>query len=71
VANRVPSGLNATEFTEPVWPPVSGSPTGCPVAGSHNRRVPSQLVEANRVPSGLNATSVALLMWPASGVRIC
>ena len=54
-AMRLPSGLNATLNTPPVWP-VSGWPTGWPVSASHNRTVLSSLPEAIRVPSGLNAT---------------
>ena len=38
-----------------MWP-VSGWPTGWPVAASHSRTVLSALPEAIRVPSGLNAT---------------
>jgi hypothetical protein len=37
-AIRVPSGLKATLFTQPVWP-VSGGPTGSPAAASHTRTV--------------------------------
>ena len=55
-ASSVPSGLNATASTSAAWP-VSGSPTGFPVAGSHSRTVSSQLAEASSVPSGLNATA--------------
>ena len=39
---RLPSGLNATLHTMPVWP-VSGEPTGWPVAASHTRTVLSPL----------------------------
>ena len=72
MASRVrPSGSvpNATAATPPVWP-VSGSPTGVPVAGSHNRTVPSSLPVASRVrPSGSvpNATAVTAPVWPVSG----
>jgi len=38
-------------YTAPVWP-VSGSPTGFPVAASHSRTVWSAPPEAMRVPSG-------------------
>ena len=38
-----------------MWP-VSGAPTGCPVAASHCRTVLSKPPDARRVPSGLNAT---------------
>ncbi len=49
-----PSGLNATPFTA-VGVPVSGSPSGWPVAASHSRTVPSDR-GGEPVPSGLNAT---------------
>ena len=54
-AMRLPSGLNATLDTAPVCP-VSGWPTGWPVAASQTRTVLSSLPEAIRLPSGLNAT---------------
>ena len=47
--------------------PVSGSPTGFLVAGSHNRTLSSTLADASRVPSGLNATDQTPLVWPVSG----
>ena len=50
----VPSGLNATADTGPVWP-VSGSPTGFPVAASHSRTVWSAPPEAMRVAVGTGA----------------
>ena len=62
----MPSGLNATLDTVSVWP-VSGSPTGWPVAASHSRTVLSELPEAMRVPSGLNATLDTASVWPVSG----
>ncbi|HEX2807630.1 MAG TPA: hypothetical protein VHN80_15825, partial [Kineosporiaceae bacterium] len=69
MASRVrPSGNRtaATAVTARVWP-VSGSPTGVPVAGSHNRTVASQPPAAIRVrPSGnrVAATAVTALVWP-------
>ena len=62
----MPSGLNATLDTASVWP-VSGWPTGWPVAASHTRTVLSALPEAIRVPSGLNATLDTASVWPVSG----
>jgi hypothetical protein len=53
VASRCPSGLNATLYTEAVWP-VSGGPICWPVSASHSRTVLSALPETMRVPSGLN-----------------
>jgi hypothetical protein len=50
---RCPSGPTATLFTSC---PVSGWPTGWPVAASHGRTVWSLLPETIRLPSGLNAT---------------
>ena len=55
LARVLPSGLNATDKTWPVWP-VRGSPAGWPVATSHSRTVPSSLPLARVLPSGLNAT---------------
>jgi hypothetical protein len=55
VASRVPSGLNATEYTQSVWP-VSGTPIDWPLDGSHSRTVPSQPAEASSAPSRLSAT---------------
>ena len=63
---RLPSGLNATLHTAPVWP-VSGWPTGWPVAASHTRTVLSPLPVTMRLPSGLNATLVTASVWPVSG----
>ena len=48
-----------------MWP-VSGWPTGWPVAGSHSRTVCRPPV-AMRVPSGLNATPGTAPVWPVSG----
>ena len=55
VARVLPSGLNATESTAPVWP-VRGFLLWRWVATSHNRTVPSPLPLARVLPSGLNAT---------------
>ena len=38
-----------------------------PVAGFHNRTVPSQLADARTVPSGLNPTELTELVWPVRG----
>ena len=49
---------------------MSGSPTGAPVAGSHNRTVPSSPPMASSTrPSGSapNATAVTAPVWPVSG----
>jgi hypothetical protein len=54
VASVLPSGLNATDATEP----VIGFPTRRPVTTSHSRTVPS-LPVASVSPSGLNATGCA------------
>ena len=62
----MPSGLNATLFTQSSWP-RSGGPTGWPVAASHNRMVLSPPAEAIRVPSGLNATLFTQSSWPRNG----
>jgi hypothetical protein len=64
-ARILPSGLNATEVTEPAAP-VRGWPMGLPVAASHSLIVPSALPEARSFPSGLNATE---LTEPAAPVR--
>ena len=59
----MPSGLNATLVTGPVWP-VSGR------RGAGRCRRPTaapscpQLPEAMRLPSGLNATLVTAAVWP-------
>ena len=65
----MPSGLNATLITAPVWP-VSGAPIGWPVSASHSRTVLSSLPETMRVPSGLNATLATAPVWPVSGAPI-
>ena len=49
--------------TASVWP-VSGWPTGWPVAASHTRTVASPPPEAIRVPSGLNATPFTAVCVP-------
>jgi hypothetical protein len=58
LTSSLPSGLNARLLTHPVWP-LSGSPTGCLVAGAHSRMVRAPLLAlARSLPSGLNATLV-------------
>ena len=49
-----------------MWP-VSGAPTGWPVAASHTRTVLSRLPETMRSPSGLNAALRTASVWPVSG----
>ena len=53
MTTRVPSGLNAADLTEPVWPARVAS--ALPVAASHSRAVLSSDAVTTRVPSGLNA----------------
>ena len=61
-------GARRTADTQPVCP-VSGSPTGVPVPGSHNRTVPSLPALANQpVPSGwVPNTPRAPIVCPVSG----
>lgn len=64
---RRPSAVTATDHTGPVWP-VTGSPTGVPVARCHTRTVPSSLPLTILRPSGVTATarttdSVAMMSW--------
>src|SRR6476619_3261327 len=62
LARVVPSGLNATDWTAPVW--SSGSPMGWWVATSHSRSVSSLALPLARVvPSGLNATDATYPAW--------
>ena len=66
---RRAAGRTPPPVTAPVWP-VSGSPTGVPVAGSHSRTVLSSLPVASRVrPSGSGRTPppVTAPVWPVSG----
>jgi len=56
-ARVLPSGLNVTEVTRPVWP-LRGAPTWRLVARSHTRTVWSGLALARILLSGLNATEV-------------
>jgi hypothetical protein len=59
----------ATATTQLVWP-VSGSPTGVPVARSHTRTVASWLpVTATTRPSAstVAATATTRRVWPVSG----
>jgi hypothetical protein len=55
LARVLPSGLNATEKTAPMWP-VNALPIRRWVATSHNCAVSERLPLATVVPSGLNAT---------------
>ena len=60
---RRPSGLKATEFTQPLWP-FRGEPIGLPLKPSHRRRVLSMETETRRCPSGLKATEFTQPLWP-------
>ena len=62
LTNRLPSGLNATDHTQPVCP--SRVATSSPVATLHNRIEPSKLPLASRRPSGLKATDCTVSEWP-------
>src|ERR1017187_1407261 len=67
-ARPVPSGLNATVFTQFVAPVSGAAPTGR--AGSlmfHSHTLSSWLPAASMVPSRLNATEVTSAAGPASG----
>ena len=48
-----------------------GVPTGRPVAGSHNRTVPSPPALASSLPSGLNATPLTPPLPPVPAVDRC
>ena len=62
VAKVVPSGLNLTEDTVPVWP-VRNGPMRARVVSVRSRRMTMLPPLAARVvPSGLNATECALLV---------
>ena len=64
-ARVLPSGLNATEQTAPVWP-VNALPIRRSVATSHNRApLSARLPLARVLPSGLNATEPTGPVWPA------
>ena len=69
LARVLPSGLNATEVTEPVWP-VRELPACRPAATGHNRTGPFMLPLARVLPSGLNATETITeytpLVWPVT-----
>ena len=72
LANVCPSGLNATESTNPspvwVWPIMRGC---AGLTTSHSRTVPSAPTLASVCPSGLNATDttgplpLAVRRWPS------
>src|SRR5262245_17628888 len=53
-ASRLPSGLNATVTTRPVWP--SSLKSCLPVAASHRITRLSEAHDASRLPSGLKVT---------------
>ena len=56
----MPSGLNATAYTQLSW---SSRDTSAPVAASNTRALPSPLPVATRAPSGLNATACTSPPW--------
>jgi hypothetical protein len=60
---RLPSGENATDWTECMWP----SRTFCtsPVDESHIRTELSDEPETMRLPSGENATEKTESVWPS------
>ena len=67
MARVLPSGLNATELTQSVWP-VSGVPDLA--AAGHvpqPHRAVAALPLARVLPSGLNATELTVPVWPVSG----
>src|SRR5579871_6321674 len=63
-ASSAPSGKNATDVTELVWP--SSVCLAAPVAASHSRTVLSPEPDASSAPSGENATDVTQAVWPSS-----
>src|SRR5436190_3212625 len=65
----LPSGLNATPLTSPVWA-VRDGPMGLPVEASHSRTVWSALAEASLLASGLSATPRTGPVWPIRGPPI-
>ena len=73
-AIRVPSGLNATQLTQPLWP--FHSRIDSPVAESQSRIVPglpyscAPPAEARCRPSGLNATLRQRLRRSAQGAQL-
>ena len=62
----MPSGLNATLNTEPVWP-VSGCPMGWPVLVVPHPHRAVVAAGGDAFPSGLNATQSTGPVWPVSG----
>ena len=67
VARRWPSGLKATEETDPPWRLGSMSVrSGWPVAAPQMMAEPPWLPVARSVPSGLKATSSTGRVWPRS-----
>src|SRR5207245_7248589 len=69
LANRVPSGLKATDQTRPVWP--CNVVRHLPVLTSHSLTIPSSLQLASRAPSGLKATERTQSLCPCSVLRHC
>jgi hypothetical protein len=64
----LPSGLNATLFTQSVCPLRERA--SWPVAASHTFTVLSQLPLTMRLPSGLNATLVTPAVCPFSSTAL-
>src|ERR1700730_14727648 len=63
----VPSGLNATAFTQPVAPVSGAARTGrAGLLTFHSQTSPSLLLAASVVPSGLNATELTRSPGPVS-----
>ena len=65
-ARILPSGLKATEITQPYPPP--GIAVHLPVATSQSLVVESKLPVASVLPSGWNATDTTAFVWPAKTV---
>ena len=64
-----PSGENATEYIESLWPRRGGS-ISMPVFASQTRMVTSEDPEMILDPSGENATELIWLSWPRRGGRV-
>ena len=63
---RLPSGENATEKTQSVWP-LNGPEMISPLSTLHTRIVQSSEPETLRLPSGENATDDTEAVWPLNG----
>src|SRR5580700_3748976 len=61
---HLPSGLNATLFTEPACP--LSARNSRPDVASHTLALPSQVALATHLPSGLKATEYTKLVCPLS-----